>query len=160
MFSHSSVYSLCPHPRNVPDDILELVKETNSVVNINIGHLFLACEDVGAKDGLPVRIPGEGTLSKVVEHIMYIGEFIGYDHVGIGTDLDGIPDQPEGFEDVSKYPDVIAELLRRGVSDQDAAKVAGLNSIRVWAAAEKVAVEMQAEGFPILEDEVTYDGPY
>lgn len=160
MYSHSSAYAICPHPRNVKDDVLELVKASNSVVMVNIAGQFIACKDIGADNGIPVPVPEEATLSRVVEHITYIGNLIGYDHVGIGTDLDGIPDAPEGFTDVTKYPDVVAELLRLGVSDEDAGKVAGGNVLRVWRDVEAVAANMQAEGASVLEDDVSYDGPY
>lgn len=160
MYSHSSAYAICPHPRNVKDDVLFMVAAHNSVVLVNIAGQFIACKDVGADDGIPVPVPEEATLGRVVDHIMHIGDLIGYDHVGIGTDLDGIPDAPEGFKDVTDYPDVVAELLRRGVSDEDAAKVVGGNILRVWRDAEVVAAEMQASGAPVLEDDVKYEGPY
>lgn len=152
MYSHSSAFAICPHPRNVPDHVLELVKARNSVVLVNIAPDFIACRDVGAENGLPITVPEESDLGRVVEHIMYIGDLIGYDHVGIGTDLDGIPSRPRGFEDVTKYPDVVAELLRRGVSETDAGKIVGGNILRVWRDVEKVAAEMQAAGEPALED--------
>ena len=160
MYSHSSAYAICPHPRNVKDDVLFMVAAHNSVVLVNIAGQFIACKDVGADDGIPVPVPEEATLGRVVEHIMHIGDLIGYDHVGIGTDLDGIPDAPEGFKDVTDYPDVVAELLRRGVSDEDARKVVGGNILRVWRDVEEVAREMQASGAPVLEDDVKYEGPY
>lgn len=160
MFSHSSAYAICPHPRNVPDDILELVKKRNSVVLVNIAGQFIACKDTGADNGVPEPIPEENDLAQVVKHITYIGNLIGYDHVGVGTDLDGIPDQPEGFEDVTKYPDLVAELLRQGVSDDDVSKIVGKNILRVWEDVETVATRLQAEGEPALEDDVAYDGPY
>jgi len=78
---------------------------------------------------------------------------IGYDHVGIGTDYDGIETTPEGLEDVSKFPDLIAELLRQGISDEDAAKIAGRNLLRVWEEADKVSKELQKTMLP-LEDEL------
>lgn len=153
IFSHSSVYAICPHPRNVNDDILKLVKERNSVVMINIHPGFISCIDNGNDNGLPDDDDEHGTLERVVEHIMYIGNLIGYDHVGIGSDFDGIPKPPAGLEDVSKYPNLIAALLRAGVSDRDAAKVAGANLLRVWQAVDAVSAKMQAEGAPVLEDE-------
>ena len=137
-----------------------MVKERNSVVLVNIAGQFIACRDVGADDGIPEPILEEATLGRVVEHIMYIGELIGYDHVGVGTDLDGILDAPEGFKDVTGYPALVAELLRRGVSDEDAAKIVGKNVLRVWADVEEVAAGLQAKGEPVLEDDVSYDGPY
>ena len=82
------------------------------------------------------------------------GGLIGFDHVGLGSDFDGIGTTPEGLGDVSKYPDLVAELLRRGVSDEDAAKVVGGNLLRVWKEADEVALKMQAEGVLPLEDEI------
>lgn len=104
---------------------------------------------------MPVLVPENATLAQVANHITYIGDLIGYDHVGVGSDFDGIQLVPRGLEDVSKYPDLFAELLRRGVSDKDAAKVAGGNILRVWGEAEKVAAKLQAEGFPVMEDDLS-----
>lgn len=152
IYSHSSAYSICPHPRNVKDHILRLVRDTESVVMVNISPDFIACKDTGSDNGVPELIPEEATLARIADHITYIGDLIGYDYVGIGTDFDGIESVPEGFEDVSKYRVLVAELLRRGVSDEDAAKVAGGNVLRVWAAVDAVASKLQAEGAPVLED--------
>jgi membrane dipeptidase len=105
-------------------------------------------------NGVPDLYPANNTLSHVADHITYIGDLIGYDYVGLGSDFDGIQSTPEGLDDVSKYPDLIAELLRRGVSDADAAKVAGANILRVWADVEKVAAKLQSQGEPIMEDDL------
>jgi membrane dipeptidase len=160
MFSHSSAFAICPHPRNVPDHILELVKQRNSVVMVNVAGQFIACEDAGADDGIPIPIPEDNTILQVAKHILYIGNLIGFDHVGIGSDFDGIPDQPAGFEDVTRYPDLVAELLRQGVSDEDVSKIVGKNILRVWKDVETVAARLQAEGQPALEDDLSYSGPY
>jgi len=83
------------------------------------------------------------TLQQVADHIEHIRAVAGVDHVGLGSDFDGITSVPLGLEDASKFPDLIAELLRRGWSEQDVKKVAGLNALRVLGAAERVAAEMQ-----------------
>ncbi|KAJ5813217.1 Peptidase M19 renal dipeptidase [Penicillium robsamsonii] len=152
IYSHSSAYALCPHPRNVPDDILELVREKNSLVMVNFAPDFISCTASDRADGIPDVDPVHATLERVADHILYIGNFIGFEHVGIGSDFDGIPTVPRGLEDVSKFPSLVKELLKRGVSDKDASKVVGGNLLRVWKKVDEVALEMQAEGALPVED--------
>ncbi|KAI3396441.1 hypothetical protein diail_12161 [Diaporthe ilicicola] len=154
IYSHSSAYSICPHPRNVPDDVLQLVKQRNSIVMVNFSPDFISCVEGNNENGVPDFYPPNSTLAQVAKHVIYIGNLIGFDHVGLGSDFDGIPTTPEGLDDVSKYPDLVAELLRQGVSDKDAAKVVGGNILRVWKAIDEVALELQAKGKPALEDEL------
>ncbi|KAF1987726.1 hypothetical protein K402DRAFT_353307 [Aulographum hederae CBS 113979] len=152
IFSHSSAYSLCPHPRNVPDDILDLVKKRNSIVMVNFSPDFVSCVANDDASGLPTFYEKNNTLGHVVEHIMYIGDRIGYDHVGVGSDYDGIESTPRGLEDVSKFPDLVAELLKRGVSEKDAGKIVGRNLLRVWEEVDRVKEELK--GMKPVEDDV------
>lgn len=124
------------------------------IAAVNFSPDFISCVDKGAENGVPEFYPENNTLSQVVNHITYIGDLIGYDHVGLGSDFDGIPSTPEGLSDVSDYPALIAELLRRGVSDEDAGKIAGGNILRVWGDVEKAAAKLQADGEPVLEDDL------
>jgi membrane dipeptidase len=153
-YSHSSAFALCPHPRNVHDDMLELVKETDGLVMINFSPSFVSCLPPPNSSVLPDLYEQNNTLHQVARHVVYVGEKIGFDHVGFGSDYDGILGTPRGLEGVDKFPDLVAELLRMGVSDVDAQKVVGGNILRVWRKAEDVARQMQAEGVLEAEDEV------
>ncbi|VBB75966.1 Putative dipeptidase 1 precursor [Podospora comata] len=153
MFSHSSAFAICPHPRNVPDRVLDLVRQNGGVVMVNFAPDFISCVE-GGEGELPIFDGENATIEQVVRHVKYIGERIGWEHVGFGSDFDGIESVPKGLEDVSKYPDLVGKLLEEGVRDEDVKKVVGGNVLRVWGEVERVAREMQEKGEPVMEDEL------
>lgn len=128
MFSHSSSFTLCAHSRNVPDDVLLEVKANNGIVMVTFYPEYVNCHN-----------PAEASMNDVADHIEYIGKLIGFEHVGIGADFDGMARGPRGLEDVSQYPKLIKVLLRRGISQHDLAGVVGGNILRVMKDVEAVA---------------------
>lgn len=159
MASHSSAFALAPHPRNVPDDVLETIRANDGVVMTNfyppfvsragaeqsIGRFAVARDlmdrlqddaAVEAELGRMLELDPypEVTVSDVADHIEHIAEVAGVDHVGIGSDFDGVEVTPVGLEDVSTYPAITVELLARGWQEPDIRKVLGENALRVLAA--------------------------
>lgn len=94
------------------------------------------------------------TLERVADHVQHVGDRIGYDYVGIGSDFDGMMEGPLGLEDVSKFPLLIAELLRRGVPDDNVRKMLGLNVLRVLDMVGEVSAKMKKKPVGILHDEI------
>jgi membrane dipeptidase len=103
---------------------------------------------------MPVFYDKNSTLQHVARHIIHIGSQIGYDHVGLGSDFDGIFSTPKGLEDVSKFPDLVAELLRLGISDDDAKKIVGGNVLRAWREVEETSARLKRQGTLPAEDRV------
>ncbi len=163
--SHSCAAALAPHPRNVPDDILEQIGQRGGVIMVaffpgflvpstaaTMLDLFATWRSIRAKHGRDeVAIAAEidrmetgldvdrGSVDDVVDHIEHIAAVAGVDAVGLGSDFDGMTMTPQGLEDVSCYPAITAELLRRSWSEREIRKVLGDNALRVLEAAEAVA---------------------
>jgi membrane dipeptidase len=167
LFSHSSARALANHVRNVPDSILRLTGQKGGVVMVNFNPGFVSeavrlygdsvqawvrglraagVDSATRADSFKVWIARgpKATLKQAADHIEHVRDVAGIDHVGLGSDFDGITDVPVGLEDVSKFPDLLAELLRRGWSEADVRKVAGSNALRLLREAERVAGELRS----------------
>ncbi|MBN9119990.1 MAG: dipeptidase [Planctomycetes bacterium] len=167
IFSHSSARAVADHPRNVPDDVLKLVKENRGVVMVNFYSGFLTPEGARAMQlmfekgrELKKQFPDDeakyreayrawakqneypaGDVTNIVDHIDHIVKAAGIDHVGIGSDFDGVPKLPNQMKDVSCYPLLTQIMLDRGYTKEQIHKVLGGNVMRVFAEAEKVSRE-------------------
>ena len=174
IFSHSSARALVDVPRNVPDAVLRRLPANGAVVMVSFVPDFTSPEmavwgdaDERESKRLTALTPGDAekvkqelakwrqanpppgaTLSQVADHIDHVRKVAGIDHVGIGSDFDGITRTPKGLPDVSAFPALTAELLRRGYADDDVKKVLGLNVLRVMRRAEEVAARLQASRPP------------
>jgi membrane dipeptidase len=171
IFSHSSARALNDHPRNVPDDVLRLLPANGGVVMVNFVPSFLsqaawqwganrsaeearlkalhraskAEVEAGLKAWDAAHPAPTVTVKEVADHIEHVAKVAGSDHVGIGGDFDGIDSTPADLRGVQDYPNLFAELIRRGWSDANLAKLAGGNVLRVLRRAEAVAASMKNE---------------
>jgi membrane dipeptidase len=168
IFSHSSARALSDHVRNVPDDVLRLVSRNGGVVMVNFYPLYtvpdapayrrlhdsaFAAIDRAVADSAARRArhagwesghpAPRGNVGTIADHIDYLVRVAGIDHVGLGSDFDGITVTPMGLDGVDKYPVLLAELLRRGYSDTDVQKIAGGNLLRAMHDMEAVAARLQ-----------------
>jgi membrane dipeptidase len=169
--SHSNAYSLCDHPRNAPDDVLKRLKENGGVVmatfvpgfvSQNLRDWLKRSRDAYGKAPLASdpkaqlkEIEGrhgpapKATLEEVADHVVYLVETAGLDHVGIGSDFFGGP-QPLGLEHVGRFPHLVAELMKRGFSEADIAKIANGNALRTMRAVEKVGEKLRETRKPLV----------
>jgi membrane dipeptidase len=174
IFSHSSSRALNDVPRNVPDNILTLLPKNGGIVMITFVPGFLSPKVAGwntlqsaEQARLTQELPNNAnavksgvaewtranpapraTVSDAADHIDHIRQVAGIDHIGLGGDFDGIESVVQGLEDVSKYPNLTAELLRRGYKDDEVRKILGLNVLRVMRDVEQVSKRLQAERGP------------
>lgn len=169
--SHSSARALADHPRNMTDDMLKAVAKNGGVVMVNFADIFvdprkaeLAKRERAKRRELeaqfqndPGRVqeeirkwraanpsPGKTPLSMLIDHIEHIARVAGIDHVGLGSDFDGVTGLPEGMEDISKLPNITYELMKRGFSERDIKKILGENFLRVMSEVERVAAQLRA----------------
>jgi membrane dipeptidase len=174
IFSHSSSRAICDHPRNIPDDVLERLPANGGVAMVTFVPKFVlqAAVDWTAAADENMREQGfhhldttpeamkvhrlfeesnprpVATVSTVADHLDHMREVAGVDHIGIGGDYDGTAFTPDGLDDVSGYPNLIAELLDRGWSTTDLAKLTWQNAVRVLGAAEDVSRDEQSRRGP------------
>ena len=172
IFSHSSAFAVVAHPRNVPDDVLALMKQNGGVVMVNFNAPFVseefrqwAARRSGEEARQKTLNPGDpdaakaalqawesanphprATPAQVADHIDHIVRVAGVDHVGFGGDYDGVTWLPDGMGGVDGYPVVLGELVRRGWRDADLEKLTGGNLLRVLRAAERLAAAAPAPG--------------
>lgn len=168
IFSHSCARALVDHPRNVPDEVLRRMEANGGVVMVTFIPAFVNRDVKAWSEGLEKEVKAKdkgidadymkleaeyakvhgpspkASLKDVADHLDHVATLAGHDHVGIASDFWG-GDMPVGLEDVSKYPDLFAELIRRGWSDVDLRKLAGENLMRAFARAEAVSARLRKE---------------
>ena len=145
IFSHSSARGVYDHERNVPDEILRMLPRNGGVVMVTFVPSFIA------RSG--------ASLARVADHMDHVRRVAGADHVGIGSDFDGIPAAPTGLADVSRFPALTEELLRRGWPEEDVKKALGLNVLRAMRRAEEAGRRLSREHGPSMATIGAFDPP-
>ncbi len=183
IFSHSSARALTNHPRNVPDSILARLPRNGGVVMVTFVPAFVSPEaaawdaehhqiverlkatvsDTAARrkqadEWRAAHPQPRATLEQVADHIEHVRQVAGVDHVGIGSDFDGIDTVPEDLEDVSKFPQLFAELIQRGWKDEELKKLAGGNVLRAFRTAEVTAARLRKTRQPSTKSIEELDG--
>jgi membrane dipeptidase len=184
IFSHSSARAINDVPRNVPDDVLALLPKNGGVVMITFVPGFLSpavtaynaqldaerarlraqpgMDDAKQKAALDAWRAGHpaprATVADIADHVDHVRKVAGIDHIGVGGDFDGITEVPLGVEDVSKYPAVTVELLRRGYTEEEVRKILGQNVLRVMRQAEKVSAGLRRQRGPSTATIEALDG--
>lgn len=174
MFSHSSARAICDHPRNIPDDVLAQLPANGGIAMATFVPKFVLPEAVAWTKAADENMRAQGlhhldttergmrihaafeaanprpmaTVATIADHLDHMREVAGIDHIGIGGDYDGTAFLPQGLEDVAGYPNLIAELLGRGWSAADLARLTWQNAVRVLRAAEDVSRELSARRGP------------
>jgi membrane dipeptidase len=178
IFSHSNAFAITPHPRNVPDDVLTALRDNGGVIHVNFIRPFVARDGFAwtqKRDAmqreLHARQADEATIKKALEeweqstapaatiadvadHIDHIRKVAGIDSLGIGADYYDVKEATmvTGLANVTRYPYLFAELLRRGYSDEDVMKIAGRNHLRAMRRMETVAAELQRTEPPLITE--------
>jgi membrane dipeptidase len=162
IFSHSAARALVDHRRNVPDSILARLPKNGGVVMVPFVVTFVSAPRKAWEDSAATARKGPRPpvgIKEVADHIDHIRKVAGVDHVGIGSDFDGIDDTPDGLPDVSAFPALFAELARRGWTEASLRKLAGENVLRVLARAEQVSARLKRERPPSPRTIRQLDGP-
>jgi len=147
IFSHAAARGVADHPRNVPDTVLRRLAANGGVLM----QLFYP-------PYLNVGVDSTATIADAADHLDHIRDVAGIDHVGLGSDFDGIPSYVQGMEDVSTFPALFVELARRGWSDEDLRKLAGENILRVMRDVETVSMRLRRQRSPSTKTIEELDG--